>query len=556
MRIILFLLELFYKEEKWNIYSMVFINVVINLLQTNVISYTSSNIISSIQNNTKDLVYHYLNVFVFVSTIYIFLSNVYKYFQNKVLTKLRQWLKVELLRIVLVINNENMRNINFSRLVSPITRISSTIFLVFTDIISTLLPNLTFLFIINLYFTYINVLLGSFFFVGNILLFSYIYYYWDKMIQANRRYEAKVNAVDAGLIEIFNNIDKILYRGQSKTEIDIFKKGSDETIDTAFLFYSITNFTNTVLNIILYLIIFLCLFYIIDLYYKKEISLNIVITFITILLLYRDRMTITMQQVPEFIDFLGRTESVIKHFNNMEYEYTDIVKNEEYLIKPDIPFHIVRFENVTYKYVTNDNIVNNYVLQEFNLTMDLNNKTIGIVGVSGKGKSTLMKLLLKIYNTYTGRITIDGYDIRDIDTDYIRKNITYINQNSKLFDRTVIKNILYGCEETEHCNRKLEEILKYEKIQTLFKNVDIHNKTAGSLGSNLSGGQMMIVNVISGLVNPSKVLILDEPTNALDHELKHELITILHKFKEYKQAIIIITHDGDCYPLFDEIIEL
>jgi len=76
------------------------------------------------------------------------------------------------------------------------------------------------------------------------------------------------------------------------------------------------------------------------------------------------------------------------------------------------------------------------------------------------------------------------------------------------------------------------------------------------MGEKLSGGQRQIVNIISGLINPSRIVILDEPTNALDKQLKIELLDIIKQFKKEKQAIIIITHDKDVYPMFDDHIDL
>ena len=86
--------------------------------------------------------------------------------------------------------------------------------------------------------------------------------------------------------------------------------------------------------------------------------------------------------------------------------------------------------------------------------------------------------------------------------------------------------------------------------------MDLNNDTAGYSGEKLSGGQRQIVNIISGLVNPSKILILDEPTNALDKDLKQELLEIIKYFKPYKQSILIITHDKDVHPIFDDKIEM
>ena len=139
----------------------------------------------------------------------------------------------------------------------------------------------------------------------------------------------------------------------------------------------------------------------------------------------------------------------------------------------------------------------------------------------------------------------------------LRKHITYVNQNSKLFDRVPMENFLYGCSDDGKCKENLEMIFdKYPKIRELYKNIDIYKKKAGSLGENLSGGQRQITNVISGLINPSKILVLDEPTNALDPNLKGELLQLIRDFSKYKKCIIIISHDREAYSIFDEKINL
>ena len=90
----------------------------------------------------------------------------------------------------------------------------------------------------------------------------------------------------------------------------------------------------------------------------------------------------------------------------------------------------------------------------------------------------------------------------------------------------------------------------------MYKNIDIHNKSAGLFGENLSGGQRQVVNLISGLIMPTKIVILDEPTNALDMALKKEVIQMIADFKKYKKSIIIITHDKDVFPILDETIKI
>ena len=549
MNIIYFLLNKFFDEEKMNIILMIITSFIINLFQTNGISHITATIIESIQNNDKNKVIEFFKYFIIISVIYLALYNVYKHYQNKLLTKLRQWMRHQLTRILLLVNNENLSEINFTRLNSPINRISSVCFMVFNDIITYILPNITFLMIISIYFLYTNLIYGTLFIIGNILLFVYFLFIWKSILNDNEEYEKYVNANESYLMEILNNIDKIIYRGQINNEINIFNDKTNKSIDMAFQFYSNTNYHGIIMNIIIFLTLFACIGYLILLKFEKKIDVTIFITFFTILLLYRDKMITIIQQIPDFIEFLGRSDSVLKYFKNME-DYEEVY-NKKYK-KVDLKFETIKFEDVNFKYKTN----NNYLFENLNIKFNTNNKIIGITGLSGNGKSTFVKLILKLYKCSGGKIYIDDENIDDVDSEYIRTNITYVNQNSKLFDKKIIENILYGCNDIDKCNSHLTDIMQYQKIKELYKNIDIYNKQSGSLGENLSGGQRQIVNIISGLVNPSKILILDEPTNALDPNLKKELLGLIKDFKKHKKCIIIITHDRDVYPLFDETLHI
>jgi len=186
------------------------------------------------------------------------------------------------------------------------------------------------------------------------------------------------------------------------------------------------------------------------------------------------------------------------------------------------------------------------------LEFDTNN-IIGIVGKSGKGKSTIAKLIIKMHK-YDGNIYIDNINIQNIDTNYLRNNIIYVNQNSKLFYKNINQNLFYGCDDKSSID-KLNIIMKYENIRKLLSKLDFKNKV-GVGGANISGGERQIINIINGLITPSKILILDEPTNALDIELKKDLIEVIKHFKQYKKCIIIISHDSDIFHIFDKKIHL
>jgi ABC-type bacteriocin/lantibiotic exporter with double-glycine peptidase domain len=309
------------------------------------------------------------------------------------------------------------------------------------------------------------------------------------------------------------------------------------------------------MTFIVFLILFISIGYLIFLLGKNKLNLVTFITFFTILLLYRDKMMTIIQQIPDFIEFMGRSDSVLKHFQNLDSVSSSSSLRDpkkEVSITNGLPFEKITFRNVGFNYTSGTKPV----LENLSLEINTQDNIIGITGLSGNGKSTFAKLLLKMYSPTSGEICIDDVDIRNIDTKYLRENITYVNQNSKLFDKKVMENIFYGCTDAGKCAGHFDEIMKYPKVQELYRNVNMKSKQSGSLGENLSGGQRQMVNLIGGLVNPSPILILDEPTNALDPALKKEVIGVIRDFKKYKKSIIIITHDRDVFPLFGERIEI
>ena len=473
---------------------------------------------------------------------------------------MRQVIRTGLISNILEINNENYSDMNFNKLNSPINRMSSVIYFLLNTVINYLLPNVTFLIIIMIYFLYYNVYFGTAFIIGNILLLLYAFSTLEDLYQKNIDYENVIIRNEYQLVDILNNMDKIISRGQTKQEIDQLWTRTDTMIEVANKLYTVSNIYEFISVVILFAILFCSIAYLIYLVFHKKLDVTIFITFFTILLMYRDRMSAFLLQINDYMDFWGRIDIVMKNFEDMKYkERTDALPGlsqgqglGQGLIPIELDFHKIEFQKVTFKYERSET----YIFKDKDFTMNSKNKIIGITGLSGNGKSTFAKLLLKMYHPSSGIILVDGQNLEEVDTDYIRENITYVNQSSKLFDKKIIENILYGCNDVVSCNNHLSEVMKYQKIRNLYKNIDIHNKSAGSLGENLSGGQRQIVNVISGLINPCKILILDEPTNALDPALKAELISLIRDFKKYKNCIMIITHDSDMYPLFHEKISM
>jgi ABC-type multidrug transport system fused ATPase/permease subunit len=558
MNIFEYLCNKFFAEQKVKIILLCILSLIISFFYTNLSSIVNANIIQGIQQNDYKKTLSNFRYFIGVSAIFLVIYYIYRTLQNNLLTILVHWTKSEIYNFILLANNENMRNVNFVEFITPITRISNSCNLLLSDILTSIVPTVAFLIVIFIYFIYKDLALGIGFLSGNILILLYFLYFWKDMFEYKKKQEMITVDNERYIIDSLNNIDKIIYRGQVNNEIDIFNDKTTECIDyTIDMMKYITNHC-FVMNLIIYIIIILSLFHIIRLYFKKKFEAVTFITFLSILMMYRDDITSAIQRMPTYIETFGRIELIVREFEDMIGEkqknslLKSIMNKEEKYKKIELEFNTITFSNVTFKYDKRDQMIFKNVSKE----IYLDDKIIGITGLSGNGKSTFVKLLMRLHDCTEGTIYIDNKDIKTIDPFYIRQNMTYVNQNSRLFDRKIIDNILYGCKDISVCNENLREILSYSKIKELYRNVDISTSDAGALGENLSGGQRQIVNIISGLINPTKILILDEPTNALDPELKRELLLILKNFRKYKKCIIIITHDRDVYPLFDETLEL
>lgn len=552
MNIVQYLLSLFLSEERWNVGLMIFMSIAINILQTNGISFITANIIQHLEQRETQTALAFFRYFVLVSLIYITMYYGYRWFKDRMMTRLTQWLQYQIVHMILKINNQTMSNANFTNINTLINQLTMTCFSFFTDVITYLIPNIVFVIVVTGYFLHHYFGVGCLFIVGNMLLASFYFMQWNAVLAKNLKYESLNVHGEAQLVEILNNLDKIVYRGQTEQETQNYRSQQEKITDAAFDYYHHVNRNMYVMNGIILATQASCAFWLIHLVSKAKISLTVFITMFTILLLYREKVSGSLLEMFNIMDFIGHSQNIINNFQSMSDDYQSVLAVQQR--QPNLALKEIDFRNVSYSY-DGDHMV----FENVNMTLHTDShKVIGITGLSGKGKSTFMKLLIKLYKCNRGSIHVDGHDIETIDNDYLRNKITYINQNSKLFDRTVIENLLFGCSSagSEVCKTRLDEVMAYPKIQQLYQNVNVHEGSSGHLGEKLSGGQRQVANLISGLIHPSPILILDEPTNALDSELKTEVMHIIQTFKKFKQCIIIITHDQDVYHLFDEKIVL
>jgi len=538
------LTKIFLKKNIFQTLLILFLICFISFLKINVISYLTANIIKSIQSKNINLVFNYYKYFIFVSLFYIFLHIIYKFSQNRLLIKLRLWIKSSIVKYIMINNNNEYSDINFSKLNSPIQRASSLLYFLLQTIVSKFIPEISIVIVIAIFFIYKNPSFGTIFLIGNIILLGYCYYITKKYIKHNLVCEDSMHDSELILTEILNNIDKIIFRGYYKDETNNFLNHSETVNKVHNDYYNYLIKEIFIIDSLLFGLIFILIYFIIRMFILKQIDITIFITFFTMILLYRDSILNPIKDIPDYIDFFGRVTKLNDILYHVKIKDNIIVKNKH------LNFNNIKFQNINFKYKKSKrNILNN-----LNLDIKINNNIIGIIGKSGSGKSTLLKLLLNIFK-YDGNIYIDNINTKDLDIEYIRKNIVYVNQTAKLFDKKIKDNIFYGCEKNEESKKYFNEIMNFNNIKEIFQKFD-YTKNVGFSGENLSGGQRQIINIINGLITPSKILILDEPTNALDNALKQDIIDLIKYFKKYKKCIIIISHDNDIFRIFDETIEI
>jgi len=547
MDIFLHFFKLFILENKLSIFLIVFLSFFIIYLQINLLSSSTAKIIQSIQNNNISLLFYNYKVFLLILFIYIIVFIFFKHLQNNMSLKIKGWIKTKLVEMIFDKNNKNYLETNFINLNSGFHKYSYCFYNIFTNFNTLLLPNLSLIIIISIYLFSKNLILGSLFVICNLIIIYYFIYKYNDLVQLFKKYETQQAVSDNVLLDKLNNFEKIIYRNQYLNEINHFQESINKNTEQGSEYFkSIANFI-LVINFVIYVFIGLLVFLLIYLcVYKKNISVTLFITIFTILLLYRDRILINIQSTPDYIEYIAKENIILQYLDKIEKE--NIENEHKILDKINLKFDKIKFDNVYFSYSTKENII----FKNLNLTIDLNKNVIGLLGSSGKGKSSLMKLLIRMYN-YEGNIYIDNVNIKNIQNEYIRKNIVYINQTTKLFDKTIYENILYGCENVDNCNEYLSEIFKFPYIKKLFENFDFE-KSIGNNGDKLSGGQKQIINIVNGIIQPSKIVILDEPTNALDKNLKKDLIDLILHFKKFKKNIIIITHDDDLNEIFDQVI--
>ncbi|HOG58690.1 MAG TPA: ABC transporter ATP-binding protein [Anaerolineaceae bacterium] len=213
-------------------------------------------------------------------------------------------------------------------------------------------------------------------------------------------------------------------------------------------------------------------------------------------------------------------------------ESPEIAEPEEPVALPKPVRGALRFENVSFHYTPQETI-----LKDISLDIPAGS-TLALVGPTGVGKSTLASLIPRFYDVCGGRITLDGVDIRSLDTKELRGQISMVLQDVVLFHGSIRENILFGNPQASEA-----EMLAAAKIANVQEFIpampDGYDTMVGERGIKLSGGQKQRISIARALLKDSPILILDEATSAVDTETEMYIQEALERLIQGRTTLII-----------------
>ena len=251
----------------------------------------------------------------------------------------------------------------------------------------------------------------------------------------------------------------------------------------------------------------------------------------SVLLFITQRLLWPLTELGDTFDLYQRAMASFKRILNLKEEKPSIVDGNK------------DFESLQKGIVLN-NVVFSYtqgfeVLKKINLNIE-SGKTTAIVGSTGSGKSTLIKLLLRLYDLDSGAINFDSTELKELKLESLRKNIGLVSQDVFLFEGTVFENIAYGnLEATE--DEVWDAANQSEASDFINQLPNKENTIVGERGQKLSGGQRQRISIARAILKNPEILILDEATSAVDNETEAAIQRSLDMLKQ-NRTVVVIAH--------------
>ena len=358
-------------------------------------------------------------------------------------------------------------------------------------------------------------------------LFIVVYTYTHRIKQASRALRKKEGEVVSVVAEVLGSIRVVKAFAREDYEEERFARQSLESVEMALRARGLKAKLAPVVEVIVAVGTCLVLWYGVNLVMTNQMTTGSLLVF----LFYLGKMYKPMKDLSKMTDTMSKASVGYERIHQV-IETEDTVRNLPGAKKAPKLRGEIEFEHVGFGY-----------REGYATLTDLNFKVApgqlaALVGPTGAGKTTIISLIGRFYDPQTGAVKIDGKDIREYKMKSLRKQMSFVLQETLLFKATIWQNIAYGKPEASR-----EEILRAAKLanadEFISRLPEQYDTMVGEKGVTLSGGQRQRIAIARAIIRDAPILILDEPTSGLDAASEELVFDALNRLMEGKTAIVI-----------------
>lgn len=363
-------------------------------------------------------------------------------------------------------------------------------------------------------------------FLTIVVFISYSFFIQTKSTKTNLIANQTEDIEKANIGDIFANLESIKYFGKESTIKKKFYKLAEATSKAFLKNWGYGRWESAGQALILGVGTFFLVYFPLNRFLEGGLSLGTLAFIFTV-------YSAIIGPMFGFVHGLRNLYRVLVDFDSL-FEYGKIeqeVKDKPHAKELKIKEGTVEFRNVDFSYGKRK------IFKNFTLRIN-KNKKIALVGHSGCGKTTLVKLLYRFYDVNSGKILVDGKDIRDFKQESLRGEMAIVPQECILFDDTIYNNVAFS--NPKASREEVLRAMKFAQLDKIIKEFPKKEETiVGERGVKLSGGEKQRVSIARAILANKKILVLDEATSSLDSQTEHEIQKDLEELMQGRTSIII-----------------